>query len=148
MPWRASTSGACRGSQDRLGPDAARPPPPPGAVNAFDTPWSPHDNKGTDWKSYLTFLWKPLLQYIVFPAQFLFLYSYHPSGPMGDLPKRLEADWRKRHAESAEAAFKRAKERRADDRGALVLRQGQRMSRRQAVLSPSSCDLGPTSSVQ
>jgi zeaxanthin epoxidase len=27
-------------------------------VNAFDTPWSPHDMKGTSWKSYLTFLWK------------------------------------------------------------------------------------------
>jgi len=79
-------------------------------INAFDTPWSPHDSKGTDWKSYLTFAWKPLLQYVVFPAQFLFLYSYHPSGPMGDLPKKLEADWRKRHEESAEAAFKRAEE--------------------------------------
>jgi zeaxanthin epoxidase len=76
-------------------------------INAFDTPWSPHDNKGTDWKSYLTFAWKPLLQYIVFPAQFLFLYSYHPSGPMGDLPKRLEADWRKRHKVSAEEAFEK-----------------------------------------
>jgi zeaxanthin epoxidase len=27
-------------------------------INAFDTPWSPHDNKGTSWKSYLTFAWK------------------------------------------------------------------------------------------
>jgi zeaxanthin epoxidase len=27
-------------------------------INAFDTPWSPHDNKGTSWKSYLTFFWK------------------------------------------------------------------------------------------
>jgi zeaxanthin epoxidase len=27
-------------------------------VNAFDTPWSPHDSKGMSWKSYLTFLWK------------------------------------------------------------------------------------------
>jgi len=79
-------------------------------INAFDTPWSPHDSKGTDWKSYLTFAWKPLLQYVVFPLQFLFLYSYHPSGPMGNLPQRLEADWRKRHEESAEAAFKRAEE--------------------------------------
>jgi len=76
-------------------------------INAFDTPWSPHDEKGTDWKSYLTILWKPILQLIVFPAQFLFLYSYHPSGGMGDLPKRLEAEWRERHEESAEAAFAR-----------------------------------------
>lgn len=27
-------------------------------INAFDTPWSPHDNLGQSWKSYLTFLWK------------------------------------------------------------------------------------------
>ena len=27
-------------------------------INAFDTPWSPHDNLGTTWKSYLTFFWK------------------------------------------------------------------------------------------
>ncbi len=27
-------------------------------INAFDTPWSPHDNKGQSWKSYLTFFWK------------------------------------------------------------------------------------------
>jgi zeaxanthin epoxidase len=76
-------------------------------INAFDTPWSPHDEKGTDWKSYLTFLWKPLLQYVVFPAQFLFLYSYHPSGPMGDLPERLVEEWRERHVKSSQEAFDR-----------------------------------------
>ena len=29
-------------------------------INAFDSPspWSPHDNKGQSWKSYLTFAWK------------------------------------------------------------------------------------------
>jgi zeaxanthin epoxidase len=27
-------------------------------INAFDTPWSPHDNLGKSWKSYLTFFWK------------------------------------------------------------------------------------------
>lgn len=27
-------------------------------INAFDTPWSPHDNLGRTWKSYLTFFWK------------------------------------------------------------------------------------------
>merc|ERR1711933_146925 len=78
-------------------------------INAFDTPWSPHDNKGTDWKSYLTFLWKPVLQFLVFPAQFLFLYSYHPSGGMGDLPKRLVDEWKVRHKRDAEAAFERVK---------------------------------------
>jgi len=74
-------------------------------INAFDTPWSPHDERGQSWKSYLTFFWKPLLQYIIFPAQFLFLYSYHPSGGMGDLPKRLEAAWQERHRENAEEVF-------------------------------------------
>ena len=27
-------------------------------INAFDTPWSPHDDLGKTWKSYLTFFWK------------------------------------------------------------------------------------------
>lgn len=27
-------------------------------INAFDTPWSPHDDLGKSWKSYLTFAWK------------------------------------------------------------------------------------------
>jgi zeaxanthin epoxidase len=27
-------------------------------INAFDTPWSPHDDLGKSWKSYLTFFWK------------------------------------------------------------------------------------------
>ena len=46
-------------------------------INAFDTPWNPWgDGLGTSWKSYLTFFWKPVLQYLIFPAQFLFLYSY------------------------------------------------------------------------
>ncbi|MEO1460592.1 MAG: hypothetical protein AAFV49_23965, partial [Pseudomonadota bacterium] len=67
-------------------------------VNAFDTPWSPHDRQQWNWRSYLTFAWKPVLQYLIFPAQFLFLYSFAPTGPMGDLPKKLEADWRQRHA--------------------------------------------------
>ena len=58
--------------------------------------------------SYLTFFWKPILQYFVFPLQFLFLYSYHPTGPMGDLPVRLEAAWRERHRVSSTAAFEKA----------------------------------------
>jgi len=77
-------------------------------INFFDTPWSPHDDKGRTPLSYLTFAWKPLLQYLVFPLQFLFLYSYHPSGEMGDLPKQLEAAWRARHKPAAEAAFAKA----------------------------------------
>jgi len=77
-------------------------------INFFDTPWSPHDERGKGALSYLTFAWKPLLQYLIFPLQFLFLYSYHPSGGMGELPKRLEAEWRERHRKGAEEAFAKA----------------------------------------
>lgn len=76
-------------------------------INAFDTPWSPHDDKGTNWKSYLTFFWKPLLQYVIFPGQFAYLYSYYPSGSMGELPAQLEEKWKKVHVESAEKEFER-----------------------------------------
>ena len=67
----------------------------PPALTAITSPlllhrWSPHDEKGQGPLAYLTFFWKPLLQYLVFPVQFLFLYSYHPTGGMGDLPKQLE----------------------------------------------------------
>ena len=79
-------------------------------INFFDTPWSPHDDKGKGPLAYLTFFWKPILQFFVFPAQFLFLYSYHPSGKMGDLPAKLEAAWRARHRPAAEAAFAQAAE--------------------------------------
>jgi len=74
-------------------------------INAFDTPWSPHDDKGKSWKSYLTFFWKPLLQYAIFPAQFAYLYSYFPSGNMGDLPEYLEKTWKAKHFEAAEKVF-------------------------------------------
>lgn len=66
-------------------------------INAFDTPWSPHDDKGANWKSYLTFAWKPILQYLIFPLQFAYLYSYHPTGSMGDFPKELQRAWKARH---------------------------------------------------
>lgn len=79
-------------------------------VNAFDTPWSPHDNLGKSWKSYLTFFWKPILQYAIFPAQFAFLYSYYPSGRMEDVAKKLNEEWKTRHFESSEQAFKEAEE--------------------------------------
>jgi len=74
-------------------------------INAFDTPWSPHDNKGQSWKSYLTFAWKPLLQYLIFPAQFAYLYSYYPSGSMGELPADLEKIWKAKHFEDTEKVF-------------------------------------------
>mmetsp|Transcript_34723 Transcript_34723/g.70896 ORF Transcript_34723/g.70896 Transcript_34723/m.70896 type:complete len:597 (+) Transcript_34723:95-1885(+) len=79
-------------------------------INAFDTPWSPHDDLGKTWKSYLTFFWKPLLQYAIFPGQFAYLYSYHPTGNMGDLPAALQAKWKKQHEEDAEKAFAAASE--------------------------------------
>jgi zeaxanthin epoxidase len=74
-------------------------------VNAFDTPWSPHDNLGQSWKSYLTFFWKPVLQYVIFPLQFAYLYSYYPSGRMEETAKALEDAWKVKHVEGAEAAF-------------------------------------------
>lgn len=74
-------------------------------INAFDTPWSPHDNLGQSWKSYLTFFWKPVLQYVIFPLQFAYLYSYHPTGRMDDTAAALEAAWRLKHKADAEAAF-------------------------------------------
>jgi zeaxanthin epoxidase len=86
-------------------------------INAFDTPWSPHDNKGQTWKSYLTFFWKPILQYAIFPAQFAYLYSYFPTGNMGDLPKELESTWKTKHAEDAEEVFARVAENGQDAAG-------------------------------
>jgi zeaxanthin epoxidase len=79
-------------------------------INAFDTPWSPHDNLGRSWKSYLTFFWKPVLQFVIFPLQFAYLYSYFPSGNIKQTAARLEAVWREKHYESSEAAFKLARE--------------------------------------
>jgi len=77
-------------------------------INAFDTPWSPHDDLGKTWKSYLTFFWKPFLQYVIFPAQFAFLYSYYPSGRMDNVAKRLSDEWRTRHKSASEEAFAQA----------------------------------------
>jgi zeaxanthin epoxidase len=79
-------------------------------INAFDTPWSPHDNLGTSWKSYLTLFWKPFLQFIIFPLQFAYLYSYHPTGSMAETAAALEEEWRLRHFESSEEAFALADE--------------------------------------
>jgi zeaxanthin epoxidase len=76
-------------------------------INAFDTPWSPHDNLGKSWKSYLTFFWKPLLQYAIFPAQFAYLYSFHPTGRMDEISEKLESRWKVEHFKTAEEAFER-----------------------------------------
>jgi zeaxanthin epoxidase len=77
-------------------------------INAFDTPWSPHDDLGKSWKSYLTFFWKPVLQFIIFPVQFAYLYSYYPSGSMREKAAALEEVWRTNHFESSEEAFEKA----------------------------------------
>lgn len=53
---------------------------------------------------------QPVLQYLIFPAQFAFLYSYHPSGNMGGLPADLEAKWERNHIKNAEEAFARVAE--------------------------------------
>jgi zeaxanthin epoxidase len=79
-------------------------------INAFDTPWSPHDNLGQSWKSYLTFFWKPVLQYVIFPVQFAFLYSFYPSGRMDEIAEALNERWVEAHKESSEAAFAAASE--------------------------------------
>lgn len=76
-------------------------------INAFDTPWSPHDDLGKTWKSYLTFFWKPVLQYAIFPGQFAYLYSYHPTGSMNEIPALLEAKWKEQHQIDSEIAFER-----------------------------------------
>ena len=74
-------------------------------INTFDTPYSPHDNLGKSWKSYLTFFWKPFLQYVIFPLQFTYLYSYHPTGNMAETAAALEEQWKAAHFESAEQVF-------------------------------------------
>lgn len=79
-------------------------------IHAFDTPWSPHDSLGRSWKSYLTFFWKPVLQYLIFPAQFAFLYSYHPSGAMPETTAALVEAWKIKHKASAEEAFEKSEE--------------------------------------
>ena len=79
-------------------------------INAFDTPWSPHDNLGKSWKSYLTFFWKPVLQYMIFPAQFAYLYSYHPTGNMAKTAKALAEAWESKHKEACESAFSDAED--------------------------------------
>lgn len=79
-------------------------------INAFDTPWSPHDDLGKSWKSYLTFFWKPVLQYLIFPAQFAYLYSFYPSGSMRETATALAAAWKDKHKLEAEEAFAQADE--------------------------------------
>ena len=51
-------------------------------------------------------LLQPFLQYVIFPAQFAFLYSYYPSGRMPEIAESLEARWKVQHEIDAEAEFK------------------------------------------
>jgi zeaxanthin epoxidase len=53
----------------------------------------------------LTFAWKPLLQYVIFPLQFAYLYSYHPTGNIAETAAALEAVWKEKHFKDAEAVF-------------------------------------------
>ena len=54
-----------------------------------------------------SFAVQPVLQYAIFPFQFAYLYSYHPSGSMEDLPKALAEKWEAKHVEASEEAFAR-----------------------------------------
>lgn len=47
------------------------------------------------------------MQYVIFPGQFAYLYSYHPTGNMGDIPSILEEKWKEQHKKDASAAFAR-----------------------------------------
>ena len=53
---------------------------------------------------------QPLLQYVIFPLQFAYLYSYYPSGSMKGLPTELKERWEKEHKIQAEAAFQKVEE--------------------------------------
>jgi zeaxanthin epoxidase len=47
------------------------------------------------------------LQYVIFPFQFAFLYSYYPSGRMEEISAALEERWKVTHKESSEKVFAR-----------------------------------------
>lgn len=59
---------------------------------------------------------QPLLQYVIFPFQFAYLYSYYPSGSIREIAADLEAKWKITHEQEAEKAF------------ALVEEEGQRVA--------------------
>jgi zeaxanthin epoxidase len=44
---------------------------------------------------------------MIFPAQFAYLYSYHPTGNIKETAAALEAKWREQHFKDSEAAFAR-----------------------------------------
>ena len=54
---------------------------------------------------YFNLSLQPLLQYLIFPGQFAFLYSYYPTGNMGELPNYLEKVWKAKHFEESEKVF-------------------------------------------
>ena len=56
------------------------------------------------------FFLQPLLQYVIFPVQFAFLYSYYPSGSIREIAAELEARWKVNHKLEAEKAFARVEE--------------------------------------
>uniref|UniRef100_A0A0G4H6P7 FAD-binding domain-containing protein n=1 Tax=Chromera velia CCMP2878 TaxID=1169474 RepID=A0A0G4H6P7_9ALVE len=87
-------------------------------INAFDTPYCPESNDcyGKGFKGRLTAFLRPFLQHIIFPLQFLYLYSFCPTGNMGGLPSQLVDTWLSRHKKSSSEAFQKAKKAVKDSR--------------------------------
>ena len=50
---------------------------------------------------------QPVLQYMIFPLQFAYLYSYYPSGSIREIAADLEARWKVNHLKEAEDSFAR-----------------------------------------
>lgn len=48
---------------------------------------------------------QPVLQYMIFPLQFAYLYSYYPSGSIREIAADLSEKWKAKHIEEAEDAF-------------------------------------------
>jgi hypothetical protein len=59
---------------------------------------------------------QPVLQYMIFPLQFAYLYSYYPSGSIREIAQKLQEEWKTKHMMEAEDAF------------ALVREEGQKIS--------------------
>ena len=52
---------------------------------------------------------QPLLQFIIFPVQFAYLYSYGPTGSLKGLPEALAAKWKEEHKITSQEAFAEVK---------------------------------------
>lgn len=56
---------------------------------------------------FLLLFLQPFLQYVIFPFQFAYLYSYYPSGSIREIAADLEAKWKVNHKIEAEEMFAR-----------------------------------------